>query len=145
MEQPVVPKQLLLVEDNPHDILLVRHLLERYAPGEWAVSAVHSVDEAHRVLATHQPPMDLVLLDVGLGKTTGTLTITQMMGPAPQAAVALFTSNADSQLQQAGVAFGIIGYIDKQVMIDAPASFASLLQRVCQDYAAAQGGTPPDG
>lgn len=126
------PKQLLLVENNPSDVLLTQHALERYAPAQWRITVVESIEAAKEVLAGPDP-VDEILLDLGLGKTEGAVTLEQMMDLAPLAPVVVFTMTPSTAIN-ARISSGKVGYISKNVLIDDPAQLPALMEQCLALY-----------
>ena len=82
MSQRVGPIQILLVEDNPMDILMIRECLKKWSinnylqvvqDGEQALDFVYS-----RGSFTESPRPDLILLDLGLPKTSGNEVLSEI-------------------------------------------------------------------
>jgi serine phosphatase RsbU (regulator of sigma subunit) len=115
------PRHVLLVEDDPADVFLVRELLAEVDP-EVRVSVAESVDEVTRggLLAR----CDCVLLDLNLPGSAGLEGLRQILRADDSAAVCVLTGLDDEHLGTAAVAAGaqdylVKGKVDGQVLIRA--------------------------
>ncbi len=82
MSQRVGPIQILLVEDNPMDILMIRECLKKWSiknylhvvqDGEQALDFIYS-----RGSFAESPRPDLILLDLDLPKTSGNEVLSEI-------------------------------------------------------------------
>ncbi len=82
MSQPAGPLQILLVEDNPVDILMIRDCLKK-----WRIkNYLHVVEDGEQALDflytrgdfIESPRPDLVLLDLDLPKTSGNEVLSEI-------------------------------------------------------------------
>jgi serine phosphatase RsbU (regulator of sigma subunit) len=111
------PRRLLLVEDDPGDVFLVRELLAEVDP-DVVLTVADSVAEAAPLL----PGCDCVLLDLNLPDTAGLDGLRAVRRADPGAAVCVLTGLADEHLGVAAVAAGaqdylVKGQVDGQVLI----------------------------
>jgi DNA-binding NarL/FixJ family response regulator len=100
---PTVPLRVLLVEDDPGDVFLVRELLAEIDPDLQLIVA-GSLTEAldRRLLAG----CDCVLLDLNLPTTRGLDGLGVLLGVDPTAAVCVLTGLDDEHLGVEAVASG---------------------------------------
>jgi two-component system cell cycle response regulator DivK len=110
----VTPRRILVVEDNPLNLKLVRVVLQ---PAGYDVIEAQSGEEALRV-AQEDPP-DLVLMDLQLPGIDGTETLHRLrQGPltrdVPVIAVTAFAMAEDRQ--RAALA-GFDGYVEKPISV----------------------------
>jgi two-component system, chemotaxis family, response regulator Rcp1 len=100
-----VPYRILVVEDNPADVYLIRSALKEHAieaeyevisDGERARSTVADIQ------AGTQPWPDLVLLDINLPKIDG-LELLQRLAAAPCPIIVMSSSQSPTDQQQAMV------------------------------------------
>jgi len=83
--------QLLLIDDNPADVRLVREVLAE-TPDEAAAFELHwagGLQSGIDVLA--QTPIDLVLLDLSLPESQGLETVQRLHAHAPETPVVVLT------------------------------------------------------
>jgi CheY-like chemotaxis protein len=63
-------KVLLLVEDNPADVRLLREMFHEQSSHNIELTHVETIGEAEKHLAASAPP-DIILLDLGLADAQG--------------------------------------------------------------------------
>lgn len=100
--------RLLVVEDNPGDVRLVREILSG-APTR--LHAVERLAEALEYLRTEE--CDAVLLDMGLPDSGGLDTVRTLCAAAPAVPVIVLTSLDDDQMGRAAVHEGAQDYVTK--------------------------------
>jgi serine phosphatase RsbU (regulator of sigma subunit) len=115
------PRHVLLVEDDPGDVFLVRELLAEVDP-EVQVSVAESVAEVTSGGLLGR--CDCVLLDLNLPGTAGLEGLRQILRADDTAAVCVLTGLDDEHLGTAAVAAGaqdylVKGKVDGQVLIRA--------------------------
>ena len=118
---PVVPRHVLLVEDDPGDVFLVRELLAEVDP-DLKVTVADSVPAAVSDGLLRQA--DCVLLDLNLPGTKGLDGLRSILRADGAAAVCVLTGLDDEHLGTAAVAAGaqdylVKGKVDGQVLIRA--------------------------
>ncbi|QYN36194.1 SpoIIE family protein phosphatase [Pseudonocardia sp. DSM 110487] len=118
---PASPRRVLLVEDDPGDVFLVRELLAEADPA-LTVVVVHSVAEA--VASDLLRRVDCVLLDLHLPGAQGLEGLRRVLQAHGGAAVCVLTGVDDEHLGVAAVAAGaqdylVKGKVDGQVLIRA--------------------------
>ncbi len=111
MERNATPAGvILIVEDNPANLLLARVMLERSG---WQIVEAHSTDEAQQVLQTTTP--DVILMDVGLPGRDG-LSLTSELKAAPETRaipIVALTAHAMQSDRDRAYAAGCDGYVSK--------------------------------
>ncbi|MCY2996199.1 MAG: PAS domain S-box protein [Planctomycetota bacterium] len=104
--------QLLLIEDQPGDIRLVRELLRDTHDIE-----VHSVDRlAHGLAHLATQATDVILLDLGLPDSDGLDSLHAVTSAAPQVPVVVLTGQDDEATGQEAVRQGAQDYLVKGLM-----------------------------
>jgi len=101
---------ILIVEDNPANLLLARVMLERSG---WRIVEARSTDEAQQVLRSTTP--DLILMDVGLPGRDG-LSLTSELKAAPDTRaipIVALTAHAMQSDRDRAYAAGCDGYLSK--------------------------------
>jgi CheY-like chemotaxis protein len=112
----VTTRRILVVEDNPLNLKLVRDVLEFAG---YAVTAAGSGEESLR-LAQEDPP-DLVLMDLALPGIDGTETLQRLRSGVlgsgvPVVAVTAFAMAED---RQRAATAGFDGYVEKPISVRA--------------------------
>lgn len=105
----VLPRQLLLVEDDVTDALLVRELLADAAP-QIAVVQVGTLREAEELLPGG---LDCVLLDLGLPDADEREPVARLRAAAPHAAIVVLTGHDDEHRGIEALSSGAQDYLSK--------------------------------
>ncbi|MEA2536952.1 MAG: hypothetical protein QOF11_1186 [Chloroflexota bacterium] len=111
---------LLLVEDDPAVVDLLREALKRQGSGGTQLTHVGSMEAAEKLLS--ERPMDLVLLDPGLPDSRGIESVRRAHAAAPHVPLVVLTGMDDETLAlqalQAGAQDYLIkGQIDTRVLL----------------------------
>lgn len=115
-----MPYSILLVEDNPTDVLLVEAALESNSV-QSHFSTVDRVSEAEKVLAEEQ--FDVVLLDLDLPDGSGLENFTRLNAVVPRTPIIVLTGLKDELIAIEAIQRGAADYLLKG------ASDPSLLER----------------
>lgn len=102
---------LLLVEDNPGDVRLLREMLnEQNSPN---IELIHAecMSDAEELLATHV--VDIVLLDLGLPDVNGLEGIQRTLAAAPSVPVVALTGLDDESIGARALQAGALEYLVK--------------------------------
>ena len=121
----MTPRRILVVEDNPLNLKLVRDVLQ-FAGYE--VMEAHSGEEGLRV-AEADPP-DLVLMDLQLPGIDGTETLHRLrQGPlADDVPVVAVTASAMAEDRERASLAGFDGYVEKPISVrELPGQIESFL------------------
>jgi len=103
--------RVLLVEDNPADIDLIREMLPETGPLSFRLESVSRLSEAFRRLEGGD--IDLVLLDLGLPDSHGLQTFHKLRKAAPDIPMVVLTGNTDQETAIAAVREGAQDYLLK--------------------------------
>jgi two-component system cell cycle response regulator DivK len=120
-----VSSLILIVEDNPRNLKLVRDLLEHHG---YLTLAAATGEEAIDLARTHRP--HLVLMDVQLPGMDGVEALTRMRADPETASlrVVAVTAFAMKHDRDRFLAWGFDGYIEKPISVrDFPRQVAALL------------------
>ena len=101
---------VLLIEDNPGDVDLVRLRLVESQPGV-RVDCVHRLSDGLASLARETPL--LVLLDLNLPDSRGTETFRKVMEKAPNVPVVVLSGQDDEAMAMKAVHHGVQDYLIK--------------------------------
>lgn len=121
--EPETPIALLLVEDNPSDVQLLRTLLTKAADGKFALTVVARVDAALQAIATHR--FDVVILDLSLPDAEGMTAFERVQRAAPELPVLILSGFSDEQAALKLLQSGIQDYLVKG-QADGPAIWRAL-------------------
>jgi PAS domain S-box-containing protein len=116
------PINLLLVEDSPGDVLLLRVMLNARQMGKFALTRVGCMREAVQHLAVN--PVDILLLDLGLPDAFGLGVVRQAHAAAPRVPLIVMTGLedellADQALQEGAQDFLVKGQIETPSLLRA--------------------------
>jgi two-component system nitrogen regulation response regulator NtrX len=104
---------ILVVEDEAAVAeLIAETLMQRGHETRLAVSAAH----ASLIVKTERP--DLILLDINLPDSAGTLLLGRLRRLRPDVPIIMVTANTDNELARATLRRGAVDYISKPFNID---------------------------
>jgi HD-GYP domain-containing protein (c-di-GMP phosphodiesterase class II) len=106
------PLRILLVEDNPHDVLLLRHQLAK-TPEQVEIHHCQRVSEALEYLGKGEADIDAVLLDLGLPDSQSLDTFTKVHQQAPHIPIIVLSGSGDEKLAIQAVREGAQDYLVK--------------------------------
>ncbi len=102
--------RVLLVEDQPADVVLLRELLE-IAELDWTLEAVPTFADATRCWQTGQ--FEVLLLDLDLPDGLGLELLTRALGLTSGAPVVVLSGLEDREVAAQSVQLGARGYVVK--------------------------------
>jgi len=108
---------VLLVEDNPADVLMVREALET-SPAQAQVLIAYDGEQALRLLRNSQHHFDLVILDLNVPKCNGHKILQQQCGVQGGPAFVVFSGSDNPSDRQGAQALGAKDYVVKPFMMD---------------------------
>ena len=103
--------KVLLVEDNPIDVFMIRVALERSSGAKFVVDEVHRLDAATERAAAVPP--DVLLLDLGLPDVHGLETFVRARAALPHLPILVLSGHDDEQLAIQSVQQGAQDYLLK--------------------------------
>ncbi len=105
--------RILLIEDNPNDVLLIEKTLDKFSNPyyEFAISHCDSLSEALRYL--NRQDADVILLDLGLPDSHGLEIITSITHLAPTIPIVVLTGLTDEKVAIEAVQKGAQDYLIK--------------------------------
>lgn len=106
--------QVLLVEDNPGDVRLVREFLGDDGGNEFEVIHVSTVREAVDALRVDAQDIDAVLLDLSLPDESGLNTLRRVVEATSTAVVVVMTGGGDEELGLSALREGAQDYLVKE-------------------------------
>jgi len=105
------PIKILLAEDNPTDVLLVRAALEQAEPADFSLCHVERLNETLDRLAAET--FDVLLLDLGLPDSHGLQTLSEVRRRSSQIPVVVLTGLADEAAGLDALSAGAQDYLVK--------------------------------
>jgi PAS domain S-box-containing protein len=103
--------RVLVVEDNPADVDLLREILPETGPPGFDIQSVSRLSEA--LARLKESGSDVVLLDLGLPDSQGLETFRVLSRTAPHLPIIVLTGNSDREMALAAVKEGAQDYILK--------------------------------
>lgn len=103
--------RILVVEDTPGDIFLIKFYLEELDPDFYEIDSVHTLAEAHKKL-THDL-FDVVLLDFHLPDSDGMVTLTSSIEKFPEQIFIVLTGFSDKKIGIEAVKHGAQDFLEK--------------------------------
>jgi len=104
--------RVLLVEDSPSDLLLIRALFAEATGDQFILEHTNRMDAALRLLK--EQVFDAVLLDLGLPDSQGVDTFVQLHRVAPGIPILVLTALEDSNTDSETIRHGAEDYLVKQ-------------------------------
>lgn len=100
---------VLLIEDNPDDVEVVKRLL---VDSDFDVSNSSTIAAALKTLSVVEP--DVVLLDLHLPNGEGLELVKRILGRAGTTPVVVLTGGDDELLAQQCISEGVMGFVSKE-------------------------------
>ena len=104
-------KRVLLIEDDPAGVLLLREMFNHQGPYAFALKVVHDLKGAIKHLAGF--PIDVVLLDLGLSKAQEQQVTRMIRYAAPRVSIVLLSSLQDEAVAIQAMHEGVQDYLIK--------------------------------
>jgi CheY-like chemotaxis protein len=114
---------ILIVEDNPADILLIKEYLSENRHIPYDLAEAETLESALSLLSHYN--FDAVLLDLRLPDSAGLDTVRKIITPYPDTAVIVLSGLQDEELALKAVRFGAQDFLEKQHL--SPASLSKSL------------------
>jgi signal transduction histidine kinase len=114
------PIRVLLVEDDPDDVLLLRDMLDEASPGEFVITQVDRLEQA--IATAKEGLLDVALLDLSLPDSRGLPTFHQFHEQLPEMPVVVLTGLNDETVAVGAVHGGaqdylIKGHVDGNILV----------------------------
>jgi chemotaxis family two-component system response regulator Rcp1 len=121
--------EILLVEDNPGDVLLIRQAL-RAEPFPLHISTAADGQRAIQMLAEQSPiKPDLIILDLNIPKISGFSILERYRGDVP---IVVFTSSSNPRERQRSFDLGAKDFVQKPTDLN---EFARAVSLIVQTWA----------
>lgn len=105
--------RVLLIEDEPGDVALIRVHLNEKASDAFSLVAVPSLAEALDILEDEDQHPDVILLDLNLPDCSGLITLERVRDRAPDIPIVILTGVSDTRLVRESLRFGAQDYLVK--------------------------------
>jgi PAS domain S-box-containing protein len=103
--------QVLLIEDNPGDVRLIKEMLAEAGTGDIGIESAESLSAGIDLLARNN--FDVVLLDLGLPDSQGLATLGRLYAGVPDIAIVVLTGHGDEAIAIEAVKQGAQDYLVK--------------------------------
>jgi two-component system, chemotaxis family, response regulator Rcp1 len=128
----VKPIEVLLAEDNPGDILLIRHAL-RAEPFNIHVCTAVDGEQAIQMLAEESFRPDLIIIDLNLPKLSGFSILERYRADIP---IVVFSSSSNPAERQRSLDLGAKDFVQKPTDLS---EFARAVSQMVRSWAPRQG------
>jgi PAS domain S-box-containing protein len=105
------PIQVLLIEDNPGDVRLIREFLREDGLDQFALIQAERLEAGLKLVSQDKP--DVILLDLGLPDSQGLETFTKVNAQAPEVPIVVLTGLNDTEQATRAVKAGAQDYLIK--------------------------------
>ena len=120
--------RILLVEDNPGDVLLIQQILSTALPSV-NIRVAMDGEQALRMLSDPDLKPDLVILDLNIPKVPGIAILAQCRPTAP---VVVFSSSSNPTEIQRAKDLGVRDFVHKPIDFE---EFERVVKRMIQNWA----------
>lgn len=111
---------VLLVEDNPDDVVLIRRTFLRAGRDYWKLAQVERLDEAISICKEYKAQagqnFDVILLDLRLPDSSGLETVLRFRQAIPEIPIVVITAIDDEDLALASIRAGVQDYLSKEAI-----------------------------
>lgn len=108
---PMTTVKVLLVEDNPGDVDLMRAMIDDTRSFHFDLRVAKRLEEALAIIG--ESPPDIVLLDLGLPDSCGIGTLERMLDHVPNVPIVVLTGTSNGELGVLAVSLGAQDYLVK--------------------------------
>ncbi|MBK5273159.1 MAG: response regulator, partial [Bacteroidia bacterium] len=106
------PYRILVIEDNPGDIIIVEDFLMEQI-NDPVIEQAGNFKQAREILSVKDYLFDVILLDLSLPDKSGEKLVTDMLQIAPLCPIIILTGFADINFSIKSISLGIIDYLLK--------------------------------
>jgi putative two-component system response regulator len=106
--------RVLFVEDNPHDVEIVRHMLRKYDRASFNVVSAGTTKEGKDKL--RKKPFDLILLDYMLPGEDGLSLLRRLQGRLDVPPIIMLTGKGDERVAAQAMRWGAYDYFPKSAI-----------------------------
>jgi DNA-binding NarL/FixJ family response regulator len=125
---PFLFVKILLIEDNPGDVLLIQQILST-ALSSVKIRVAMDGEQALQMLANPEFIPDLIILDLNIPKVPGIAILAQCKPPAP---VVVFSSSSNPTEIQRAKELGVREFVQKPIDFE---EFEKVVKRMIRDWA----------
>lgn len=105
---------VLIVEDNPGDILLIKEYLSDEQGADYVITETDTLKSAIALISSSD--FDVILLDLTLPDSMGLDTVRKVITISPDTAVIVLTGLQDENIALQAVRYGAQDYLEKQFL-----------------------------
>ncbi|MDH3329488.1 MAG: response regulator [Desulfobulbaceae bacterium] len=105
---------VLIVEDNPADVLLIREYLSEKRDMEYDIKEARNLESAISLILQYD--FDIILLDLFLPDSAGLETVRRVVTVSPDIPVLILTGLRDEEIAIQAVRYGAQDYLEKQIL-----------------------------
>jgi DNA-binding NarL/FixJ family response regulator len=105
---------VLIVEDNPGDILLIKEYLSEKQDADYVITETDTLEAAIGLIS--EGDYDVILLDLSLPDSMGLDTVRKVITTSPDTAVIVLTGLQDENIALQAVRYGAQDYLEKQFL-----------------------------
>lgn len=109
--------KVLLIEDNPSDVILLKNYLAGHCSSLLYIEVCQRLSEAKERLGQGKPEFDVILLDLGLPDSAGYETFSGIQQQAPKIPIVVLSGLEDEELAMRTVREGAQDYLVKNELI----------------------------
>jgi putative two-component system response regulator len=124
------PVRVLVVDDNPEDVAIVRRLLAQYQRQDFQVLSAHSASQGLERLGSEGA--DLVLLDYSMPGEDGVSFLRRLERNVSHPPVILLTGRGDERIAVEAIRSGASDYLAKDAA--SPSSLGDAVQRALEEF-----------
>jgi putative two-component system response regulator len=124
------PVRVLVVDDNPEDVAIVRRLLTQYQRMDFQVLSAHSASQGLERLSNEGA--DLILLDYSMPGENGVSFLRRLELTVEHPPVILLTGRGDERVAVEAIRSGACDYLAKDAA--SPSSLGDALQRALEAF-----------
>jgi len=103
---------VLIVEDNPGDVLLIKEYLSEKQDVDYVIAEADTLESAIGLISRNN--FDVILLDLSLPDSMGLDTVREVITTSPDTAVIVLTGLQDEDIALQAVRYGAQDYLEKQ-------------------------------
>jgi len=105
------PIKIILIEDNPGDVRLIKEMLNQAMPGKFEITCVDRLEKVAKILT--KANIDILLLDLGLPDSQGIDTFDKVNAKAVTLPIVVLTDLRDNEVGLSAVQKGAQDYLIK--------------------------------
>jgi DNA-binding response OmpR family regulator len=121
---------ILLIEDNEDSMLLVRYALMEHGRGKYRLEWAHCLSDGLSQIL--KGGIDIVLLDLGLPETSGSVSYAWVREAAPDVPVVVLTADTREETELSVFSSGVEDYLVKE-QVSGSLLVSAIQDALCKD------------